>query len=120
MFEALATQSSRAVQRIATSTTANAGAASLGSFLGFLILAFVTHGGDYTIATLGSIIAAIGGATVVGLLDKTKGGSSAVSWYLIGLSAGAVAYVLLALAGRAGDVFPPARPGPPGSPNPTQ
>lgn len=105
-MENLAVQTSRAVQRIATNYTANAGSFAIGAFIGLLVLAFVTHGTDYTLASLTGVIALVGGAAVTGLLDKTKGGSSAVSWYLIGVAIGAVVYILLAVGHLDDDVFP--------------
>lgn len=107
MLDTLAMRTSEAVQAVLTQTTARIGAFALGAFLGFLVLVFVVRLDTYTIAGLSSIVAIIGGALVVGLLDKTLGGAAAVSAYLIGLFVGGAIYVALAVLGLIDLIFPP-------------
>lgn len=94
------------VKSASSDRSANAGAFFLGFVLGFLVTLFATRITTHTIEGLVALVGILGGVTVVGLLDKLRGGRAAISWYLIGLGIGFVLYIVLAVAGLLPKLFP--------------
>jgi hypothetical protein len=103
---ALASTVAPALAALGTPWVARIGSLCLGIYIGFMGLLFVSHGGDFAIATFASLIAAIGGAVILSLLNQTGGGSDAISYYLIGLVVGGVGYIVLFASGYGNAPFP--------------
>jgi len=73
------------------------GAGAAGLVLGLLVWFFLTHLSGFEIAALSTIVGIIASGAMAAFIDKMKGGSEAIATYAIGLAAGSLLYLVLAV-----------------------
>ncbi|MGZ8741136.1 MAG: hypothetical protein ACXWZ8_11120 [Gaiellaceae bacterium] len=101
---------SRTLQSATNPILAAIGSLALGTFLGFLVFAYVAQNGLADIGTLTSILALLGGAAAFGFLAKLADADTptgnVIAMYLLGVVIGAALFVGTDVAGYADDLFP--------------